>query len=196
MTLSVLVCLAPGSEEIEAVTAIDILVRAGINVSTASVASDNSLEITCSRGVKLLADTPLKTVATKHFDALVLPGGVKGAECFRDNPLLIKKIRQTHDQNNIVAAICAVPALVLEYHNLFPNANMTGFPGLKEKIATGKWIDQRVVYDPPTKLLTSQGPATAMDFALKLVALLSGQAQAATVATQLVLPTGIYNYSD
>lgn len=196
MSASVLACLAPGSEETEAVTTIDLLVRAGIQVTLASVANDGNLEITCSRGVRLLADAPLVKVADRHFDALVLPGGLKGAECFRDSPILVECIRQANQDGKIVAAMCATPALVLEYHQLFPIGNMTGFPDLKDKIAAEKWMEKRVVYDPRVNLLTTQGPGTSMDFALKLIDLLLGREKAAEVAAQLVLPPGIYNYRD
>ncbi|OSN10375.1 oxidative-stress-resistance chaperone [Lonsdalea iberica] len=196
MSASVLVCLAPGSEEIEAVTTIDLLVRAGIQVTTASVASDGDLNITCSRGVRILAEVPLVAVADRAFDAVVLPGGLEGAECFRDSPLLIERLRQTHLEGNIVAAICASPAVVLEYHQLFPVGNMTGYPGLKSQIPEEKWLDKRVAFDPRVNLLTSQGPGTSIDFALKLIDLLLGKAKAAEVAAQLVLPPGIYNYQD
>lgn len=195
MSVSALVCLAPGSEETEAVTTIDVLVRAGIEVTTASVASDGALEIVCSRGVRLLADTRLVDVADQKFDVVVLPGGIKGAECFRDSPLLIATVRQTHNEGRLVAAICAAPALVLEHHNLFPVGNMTGFPALKDKIDATKWMDQRVVYDRRVNLVTSQGPGTAIDFALKIVFLLLGREKAEEIAWQLVLPPGIYNYT-
>lgn len=169
MSVLALVCLAPGSEETEAVTTIDILVRAGINVTTTSVASDGALEIVCSRGVRLLADTRLVDVADQKFDVVVLPGGIKGAECFRDSPLLVATVEQTHKEGRLVAAICAAPALVLEHHKLFPVGNMTGFPALKDKIDSTKWMDQRVVYDRRVNLVTSQGPGTSIDFALKIV---------------------------
>lgn len=195
MSVSALVCLAPGSEETEAVTTIDVLVRAGIEVTTASVASDGALEIVCSRGVRLLADTRLVDVADQKFDVVVLPGGIKGAECFRDSPLLVATVRQTHNEGRLVAAICAAPALVLEHHNLFPVGNMTGFPALKDKIDTTKWMDQRVVYDRRVNLVTSQGPGTSIDFALKIVFLLLGREKAEEIAWQLVLPPGIYNYT-
>lgn len=196
MSVSALVCLAPGSEETEAVTTIDILVRAGIEVTTASVASDGSLEIVCSRGVRLLADTRLVDVADQKFDVVVLPGGIKGAECFRDSPLLVATVRQTHNEGRLVAAICAAPALVLEHHNLFPVGNMTGFPALKDKIKATKWMDQRVVYDRRVNLVTSQGPGTSIDFALKIVFLLLGREKAEEIAWQLMLPPGIYNYRE
>ncbi|PVU31553.1 oxidative-stress-resistance chaperone [Yersinia pestis] len=195
MSVSALVCLAPGSEETEAVTTIDILVRAGINVTTASVAGDGALEIICSRGVRLLADTRLVDVADQ-IDVIVLPGGIKGAECFRDSPLLVATVRQTHNEGRLVAAICAAPALVLEHHQLFPVGNMTGFPSLKDKIAPNKWMDQRVVYDRRVNLVTSQGPGTSIDFALKIVFLLLGREKAEEIAWQLVLPPGIYNYRE
>ncbi|WP_145578348.1 protein deglycase YajL [Yersinia mollaretii] len=196
MSVSALVCLAPGSEETEAVTTIDILVRAGIEVTTASVAGDGALEITCSRGVRLLADTRLVDVTDQKFDVVVLPGGIKGAECFRDSPLLVATVRQTHNEGRLVAAICAAPALVLEHHNLFPVGNMTGFPALKDKINATKWMDQRVVYDRRVNLVTSQGPGTSIDFALKIVFLLLGRENAEEIAWQLVLPPGIYNYRE
>ena len=96
MSASALICLAPGSEEMEAVTTIDLLVRGGIAVTTASVASDGERVITCSRGVKLLADAPLVEVADGDYDVIVLPGGLKGAECMRDNPLLVETVRRRH----------------------------------------------------------------------------------------------------
>ncbi|WP_437887274.1 protein deglycase YajL [Phytobacter sp. V91] len=194
MSASALVCLAPGSEETEAVTTIDLLVRGGISVTTASVASDGNLAITCSRGVKLLADAPLVSVADGDFDVIVLPGGIKGAEYFRDSPILVETVRQFHQSGRIVAAICAVAATVLVPHDLFPIGNMTGFPALKEQIPEGQWQDKRVVWDPRVNLLTSQGPGTSIDFALKIIDLLAGQEKAHEVANQLVIPAGIYNH--
>ena len=193
---AVLVCLAHGSEETEAVTTIDLLVRGGLKVVTASVESDGTREIICSRGVRLLADAPLVEVADNDYAAIVLPGGLKGAETFRDSPLLVETVRQFHLSGRIVAAICAAAGTVLVPHDLFPVGNMTGFPGLKETIPEEKWMERRVVWDPRVNLLTSQGPGTAMDFALKLIDLLAGKEKAAQVASQLVLAAGIYDYTE
>lgn len=193
---SVLVCLAPGSEETEAVTTIDLLVRAGIRVVTASVAENGDREIVCSRGVRLLTDAPLVQVVDDEFDAIVLPGGLKGAEYFRDSPLLVEAVRQFHLSGRIVAAMCAAPGTVLIPHDLFPVGNMTGFPGLKETIPEGKWMDRRVVWDRRVNLLTSQAPGTTIDFALKLIDLLVGKEKAREVGEQLVLAAGIYDYKD
>ncbi|WP_446469837.1 protein deglycase YajL [Xenorhabdus stockiae] len=196
MNASALICLAHGSEETEAVTTIDLLVRAGINVTVASTATDGALILTCSRGVKVVADVPLVEVVDEDFDAIILPGGIKGAECFRDSLLVVEKIRTAQSQGKIIAAICASPAIVLEHHQLFPVGNMTGYPSMKDKIAPEKWIDRRVYFDERVNLLTSQGPATAFDFALKLIELLKGKDTAAEVAAQLVLPPGINNYQN
>ncbi|ALB54044.1 Protein ThiJ [Cronobacter universalis NCTC 9529] len=196
MSASALVCLAPGTEETEAVTTIDLLVRGGINVTTASVAGDGNLTVTCSRGVRLLADAPLVEVADGDFDVIVLPGGLKGAEAFRDSPLLVETVRQFHLSGRIVAAICAAAGTVLVPHELFPIGNMTGFPALKETIPDDQWQDKRVVWDPRVNLLTSQGPGTAIDFALKIIDLLVGREKAHEVAGQLVLAAGIYSYRD
>lgn len=195
-TASVLVCLAHGSEEIEAVTTIDLLVRAGLSVTTASVESDGTREIVCSRGVRLLADAPLVEVADNDYDAVVLPGGLKGAETFRDSPLLVETVRQFHLAGKIVAAICAAPGTVLIPHDLFPVGNMTGFPDLRDTIPDKHWMDRRVVWDPRVNLLSSQGPGTSIDFALKLIDLLVDKEKAREVASQLVLAAGIYNYQE
>ena len=194
MSASALICLAPGSEEMEAVTTIDLLVRGGIQVTTASVASDGNLTITCSRGVKLLADAPLVEVADGDFDIIILPGGIKGAECFRDSPLLVETVMQFHLSGRLVAAICAAAATVLVPHDIFPIGNMTGFPALKDQIPPDQWMDRRVAWDPRVNLLTSQGPGTSIDFGLKIIDLLVGREKAYEVASQLVMAAGIYNY--
>jgi 4-methyl-5(b-hydroxyethyl)-thiazole monophosphate biosynthesis len=196
MTQKALVCLAHGSEEMEAVTAIDLLFRAGLQVTTASVAEDGATTLRCSRGVRLVADTTLAAVADEDFDVIVLPGGVEGAKAFRDSSLLVEKVRQLQLEGKLVAAICASPAMVLEHHNLYPVAIMTGYPTTKDQIAERKWVDKRVCYDDRVNLITSQGPATAIDFALKIIERLQGKEKAAEIAAQLVLPPGIYNYQD
>ena len=186
MSASALICLAPGSEETEAVTTIDLLVRGGVKVTTASVASDGSLTIVCSRGVKLLADAPLVEVADGDFDIIVLPGGIKGAECFRDSTLLVETVRQFHLSGRIVAAICAAPIAI--------PLILVVVAMLKEHIPAEQWQDKRVVWDPRVNLLTSQGPGTSIDFALKMIDLLVGREKAYEVASQLVMAAGIYNY--
>lgn len=185
-----LVLLADGCEETEAVTVIDLLTRAGIAVTYASITEQR--EIHCSRGVIILAQKPFSQVASAPFDVVILPGGLKGAENFRDAEQVIAKLKQTHAQGHVVAAICASPAMVLQHHNLFPAAYMTGYPSTQAQFKL--WAADRAYYDAASRVVTSQGPATSIDFALKIIAVLLGEAQAAEVAQQLVLPAGIENY--
>ena len=180
----------------EGVTTTGGLVRAGLSVPPASVESGGQREIVCARGVRLLTDAPLVEVADNDYDAVVLPGGLKGAETFRDSPLLVETVRQFHLAGKIVAAICAAPGTVLIPHDLFPVGNMTGFPGLRDTIPDKHWMDRRVVWDPRVNLLSSQGPGTSIDFALKLIDLLVDKEKAREVASQLVLAAGIYNYQE
>lgn len=185
-----LVLLSNGCEETEAVTTIDLLTRAGIDVTYASITEDR--EVQCSRGVVLLAQKTFSQIKALQYDVIVLPGGVKGAENFRDCAQVIEKLKQTHAQGKVIAAICATPAMVLQHHNLFPHAKMTGFPTTKE--AFKLWQDARAYYDEEHRILTSQGPATSIDFALKIIDVLIGKNKAADVASGLVLPDGIDNY--
>lgn len=190
MTKQALVFLSEGCEETEAVTTIDLLTRAGIKVITASIS--HSREVACSRGVTILAQKVFSEIKHTDFDVVILPGGLKGAENFRDCPELIEKLKQTHQSGNIVAAICASPAMVLQYHHLFPHAYMTGYPTTKD--AFKHWKAERVYFDEQYKIITSQGPATSIDFALKIIDALLGKKKAAEVAEQLVLPSGIESY--
>ena len=190
MTKQALVFLSNGCEETEAVTTIDLLTRAGIKVTYASITEDKKVE--CSRGVTILAQKALSEVYNLNFDAIILPGGLTGAENFRDSQQLIEKLKQAHQAGTFIAAICASPAMVFQYHNLFPNAYMTGYPSTKDVIKN--WKSDRVYFDVQNKLITSQGPATSIDFALKITEVLLDKKTAGEVAAQLVLPQGIESY--
>lgn len=190
MQKQALILLSTGCEETEAVTVIDLLTRADIAVTYASITEQK--EVHCSRGVIILAQKTFSEIKDTSFDVVILPGGLKGAENFRDNPAVIEKLKNTHQQGDIVAAICASPAMVLQHHNLFPQAHMTGFPTTKEMFTL--WKDARAYYDKESKVITSQGPGTSIDFALKIIYVLLGKEKAAEVAAQLVLPIGIKDY--
>ncbi len=190
MTKQALVFLSNGCEETEAVTTIDLLTRAGIKVTYASITEDKKVE--CSRGVTILAQKALSEVYNLNFDAIILPGGLTGAKNFRDSQQLIEKLKQAHQAGTFIAAICASPAMVFQYHNLFPNAYMTGYPSTKDVIKN--WKSDRVYFDVQNKLITSQGPATSIDFALKIIEVLLDKKTAGEVAAQLVLPQGIESY--
>ncbi|BEI22248.1 DJ-1 family glyoxalase III [Vibrio fluvialis] len=186
MTKRILVPIAPGTEEMEAVTIIDILVRAGYQVVVASADFDGKLTMTASRGVTLTAECKLVDVADDEFDAVVLAGGVGGAENFRHSTLLVEIIKQQKYDGRLVAAICASPAVVLQHHDLFPGALMTCHPNFQDRIPQDLWRNRRVTFDVNNNLLTSQGPGTALEFAVEIIVQLSGKELAREVALPLV----------
>jgi 4-methyl-5(b-hydroxyethyl)-thiazole monophosphate biosynthesis len=186
MTKKVLVPIAPGTEEMEAITIIDTMVRAGFEVTVASADFDGALTMKASRGVTLTADCKLVDVADDEFDVIALPGGVGGSEVFRDSTLLVEIVRQHKYDGKLMAAICAAPALVLQHHKLYPDALMTCHPSFKSHIPESRWRDKRVTMDINHNLITSQGPGTALEFAVEIIIALSGKEKAWEVAEPMV----------
>ncbi|MEZ9133792.1 DJ-1 family glyoxalase III [Vibrio breoganii] len=186
MTIKALVPIAPGTEEMEAITIIDVLIRANYQVTVASVDPEGALTFNGSRGIPLAAQVKLVDVADEEFDVIAMPGGVGGAEVFQKSILLVEMIKQQHYDGRLNAAICATPALMLQHHGLYPDALMTCHPSFKSHIPEQNWREKRVTYDQIHKLLTSQGPATAFEFAMEIIILLSGKAFAWSVAKPMV----------
>jgi 4-methyl-5(b-hydroxyethyl)-thiazole monophosphate biosynthesis len=181
MKKTVLVPIADGTEEIEAVTIIDVLRRAGAEVVVASV---DALEIVASRGVKIVADCLIGECRARPFDLVVLPGGMPGAEHLRDSEPLKRILMAQNASGRLFAAICAAPAVVLEPHGLLQDRRATCHPGHIHKLSDPTSAQARVVVDG--HCITSQGPGTALAFALKLVELLFGAEKAADVAGPMV----------
>ncbi len=182
MAKKVLVPIADGSEEIEAVCIVDTLRRAGAEVTVASV---DKLPVTASRGVKLVADALIAPCASQTYDCIALPGGMPGAEHLRDSTALIGMLRQQKQAGRLYAAICAAPAVVLQPHGLLENVKATCFPALRGALDPAYAAAERVVVDG--NCVTSQGPATAIEFALKLVELLFGFAKAKEVGAAMLV---------
>lgn len=183
MPKKVLVPIADGTEEIEAVCIIDVLRRAGAEVTVASV---GSLQITASRGVKIVADTLISACVRKEWDLVVLPGGIPGAENLRDCEDLERILKHQAGQGKLFGAICAAPAVVLEHHGLLEGRRATSHPAFVDHLKNAESAPQRVVVDGGCA--TSRGPGTAIEFALELVSQLFGPEKAAEVAAPMVLP--------
>lgn len=167
--IKVLIPLADGCEEIEAVTAIDILRRAGVEVIMAALSAK---QVKCSRGTVILADVMLYDVLNEPFDMIVLPGGMPGAEHLKNDQRIISLLQKMAAENKYVAAICAAP-MALQAADLLNNRTATSFPGVLDKLpGSHRYSTQPVVVDG--NIVTSRGPGTAMDFALMLVELLCG----------------------
>jgi 4-methyl-5(b-hydroxyethyl)-thiazole monophosphate biosynthesis len=182
MTISVLVPIADGTEEIEAVTIIDVLRRAEAEVTVASV---GALQVTASRGVKMVADCLIDACQERNFDLVVLPGGIPGAEHLRDNPVLKEILLRQKNSGKWYGAICAAPAVVLESHGLLADRRATCHPNHVQGLGDQSAVESRVVVDG--NCVTSRGPGTAMEFSLKLVELLFGKERRKAVAAPMVV---------
>ena len=177
----VLVPLAPGCEELEAVTVIDLLRRADVEVVVAGLTPG---PVKASRGTVLLPDKLLEEILDESFDMVVLPGGLPGAELLEQDSRVRQILMNTYQQDGLVAAICAAPK-VLAATGLLDNRHATAYPGVldPEQFPTVFVSTQAVEIDG--NVITSRGPGTAMDFALTLIECLCGAAKKEQVATQL-----------
>lgn len=193
----VLVPLAPGFEEIEAVTVIDLLRRASIEVCVAalpriggSVPDSHTAAagvVTGSHGIGVLADAQLHDIDDAAFDMIVLPGGMPGATHLKEDSQLGGMLQRASRRGSYVAAICAAPS-VLAHAGLLDGRAATSFPGfLDAGSAPGLQLSAApVVVDG--RVVTSRGPGTAIDFALTLIELLAGSRVRAEVESRLQRP--------
>jgi 4-methyl-5(b-hydroxyethyl)-thiazole monophosphate biosynthesis len=156
-----LVPLADGFEEIEAVTIVDVLRRASIEVVTAALAAS---PVRGSHGITVSADVRLDDVLGEEFDAVVLPGGMPGSRTLRDDMRVLGIVKDASRKNKLVAAVCAAP-IVLEAAGVLAGRRATSYPG--NELSSARYVEERVVVDG--QLVTSRGPGTALEFALALV---------------------------
>jgi len=184
MTLRALIVVADGVEEIESVTLIDVLRRAEIEVVVASI--EIRRMITCSRGVRLTADAMLNDVLAQDFDLIALPGGMPGAQRLAEHLPLAQRVQQQARAGRFYAAICAAPALALQSYGVLKQRRMTCYPSFSDRLSGCTFVDQPVVVDG--NCITSQGPATALEFALTLVEQLAGKTTRKAVADAMLVP--------
>ena len=182
MSKKVLVPIADGTEEIEAVCIIDVLRRAGASVTVASV---DELQVTASRGVKLVADKLITDCVDETYELVVLPGGMPGAEHLRDSKELETILRNQKQEERLYGAICASPAVVLQHHGLLDQRRATCHPNFVGELKNTDLVESRVAVDGTC--VTSRGPGTALEFALKLVEMLYGEEKAQEVAAPMVV---------
>ena len=166
----VLVPLAQGCEELEAVTIIDLLRRAGIETITAGL--DNQ-PVKASRGVVLLPDTTLDEAINQEFDMIILPGGLPGADHLNQDQRILKLLKKMAIENKFTTAICAAPK-VLATAGLLNGKRATSYPGTLEKLRLGNTTLETNAVVQDGKVITSRGPGTAMDFTLVLIENLAG----------------------
>lgn len=180
----VLIPIAEGCEELEAVTLIDLLRRAGIEVVVAGLRDG---PVKASRGVVLLPDCNLDQVLGDTFDMMVLPGGLPGADNLDADPRIHAMLQRMAEEGRYTAAICAAPKVLLNA-GLLDGHKATAYPGVidGEPGVNSEFLDDPVVNDG--LVMTSRGPGTALDFALALIEQLLGADKRKEVEIPLMRP--------
>lgn len=170
MKKSVLVPIAQGCEELEAVTVIDLLRRANARVTVAGL---DGTTVVASRGVKLVPDTTLDEALSRDFDMVVLPGGLPGADNLADDERVLGLLRDMADAGKFTCAICAAP-LVLAKAGILAGKRATSYPGILDQMGLPDVTCTGAAVERDGMVITSRGPGTAMDFALALIEALDG----------------------
>lgn len=158
------VILAPGFEEIEALSPVDVFRRVGFDVDMVGFAK----QVSGAHNITVTADVVIEEADFSIYDLIVIPGGLPGATNLRDNELVIQAVQEAAATNRKTAAICAGP-IVLEKAGLLENKRFTNYPGFEAQIEHGEHQPEAIVVRDGN-VITSRGPATAMAFAYELVA--------------------------
>ncbi len=166
----VLVLLAPGYEEMEAVAVIDILRRAGITVV---VAGTTEGAVPSARGIKIVPDTYIDDIMDHKFDLIYLPGGIDGAENLSRDERVVKMLKDQHLDNRAIGAICAAPAIVLDRNGLVSGKNITCHPVCHKDVKQARLSGERVKQDGV--VITGQAAGAAVELAFRLVEFLVGR---------------------
>ncbi len=178
--MRVLCLLAPGFEEIEAVTVIDLLRRAGILVVTASIAEKS---VCGSHNITITADAVLDEVLHEEFDACFLPGGQPGTRNLANDDRVIALIKSYHHKNRFVTAICAAPTVLLKA-GILSEKLITAYPTEKERFDPACYREEDVVRDG--NIITGRAAGAAIPFALRLVESWQGREAAKSLAGKIV----------
>lgn len=189
-----LVFLANGCEDVETITVIDYLRRAGVNVET--VATENDINIITKSSITIKADKLLKDINLKDYEGLYVPGGTKGAESLRDNDEVIDIIKKFNEEGKIVSAICAGP-IVLNKAGVLADKKATSFPTVRKELDNiGQYIDDQLVVTDGN-ITTSRGAAVTVYLAMRLVEILKGKkaVQELKEGTQHVAVENYYSIS-
>lgn len=172
--MKILLFLADGFEEVEALTVVDYLRRMDITVETVSITEDK--KVRGAHDIIVISDTNLsKLKDIGSYDGVVIPGGLPGATNLRDNPEVVGIVKKMNENGKLTAAICAGP-IVLERAGIIKDKKITSYPGFEEGLKEGIYIEENVVRDG--NIITARGPALAVDFAIEIVDYLLGEEKA------------------
>lgn len=178
----VLLILSPGFEELEAVAPLDLLRRAGIEVTAAAAGDD--LLVEGGRRIRIRADRRLDECLDAAYDLVILPGG-PGVKDLRRDPRVLDLVRRSHAAGVPLAAICAAPAILADA-GVAAGHRLTSFPGVRAEVEARAlaYVEDRVVVDG--KVITSRGAGTAEEFALAIIAYLEGRDAAEKVRASIL----------
>jgi DJ-1 family protein len=180
MSKLILIPISDGTEEMEAVIIADILRRAGALVTIAGL----STRITCSRGIMIIPDILLEDIDDNAtFDAIIIPGGLKGVDNLSKS-IKLKKIIEFNRSKSLIAAICAAPLILKEFEIININHKITCHPSLKENFSEFNYSDEKVVIDD--NIITSRGAGTTFEFSFKILEQLFGEELADKIASDIV----------
>ena len=166
----VVVFLAEGFEEVEAITQVDFLRRVGLEVDMVSITDDKS--VVGAHNITVLADKSIDEIDEDSYDMIVLPGGMPGSSNLRDSERVISIVKKYNESNKFIAAICAAP-IVLAEAGASDGKFVTSYPGFENELASAKYLNDGIVVDK--NIITGRGPAYAGDFAYKLVEVLKDE---------------------
>jgi len=178
---TVLVPLAEGFEEIEALAIVDVLRRAGIAVVTAGLQPG---PVTSARNVRVLPDTTIDTVNADGFDMIILPGGQPGTDNLNSDPRIHRLLADFQAADKLIGAICAAP-IILAAAGLLSGKRVTAYPTYSSKLNGALYEERAVVSDG--NIMTSQGPGSAINFALAIVSRLLGEQAGDTVRKAMLV---------
>ena len=177
----VLVPLAEGFEEVEAVTIADVLRRGGVDVVLAAIGDE--LETRGAHGIAVKADALFSEAEDADFDAIVLPGGGPGTERLRNSDALVRRLRRQAGEGRLLCAICAAPTVLVEAGVLEPGVHVTCYPTCQMELDRA-WSPVPVVAD--ANVITGQAPGSALLFSLVVLQALMGEPIARKVARAMV----------
>jgi 4-methyl-5(b-hydroxyethyl)-thiazole monophosphate biosynthesis len=183
MEKKILVPLAEGFEMIEALSVVDVFRRAGAHVDLAAIG--DSLQVTSSHNVQVMADRTLFDCVDETYDLIVLPGGIPGAENLKNSVVLAELLKKQNSENKLYGAICASPAVVLEHHGLLAGKKATCHPLFVDQLSAQEHVGKSVVFDK--NCVTSRGAGTSIEFGLELLGILMGEEKKKEVAKGMAI---------
>lgn len=162
--MNILVFLANGFEEVEALTVVDYLRRMEIEVDMVSITDDK--QVAGAHGINVLVDKRIKDINSNDYDGLVIPGGLPGSTNLRDNDRVIEIVKSMNQDQKMIAAICAGP-IVLDRAGIIKDKSITSYPGFEDDLKEANYKEESAVRDG--NIITSRGPSLAIDFAIEIV---------------------------